>query len=376
VVDEPPNWRFVNHKNTFCTGSCRKSLRFPLEAYNAEGDFLAGLKAGDVVIREDGQELPASRLEVGENGLQVTVALNTHPSMNNAANGSTPYAEIQSALIEWAEQRPTPTPDDFSLATATGLYLIRSTEPAKWAAALRDYQPDLNKAQPNLVGLADALDLATDPLGRPDMKRAILFITPALPPALLSTLPDYTSRARQIGVRIYVWLVAPSDRVEVSPALQDLATQTGGRLIRLTPAEPRPELERQLAHLRQRYEVHYTSLINKSGTHTLSVQIQQGDEQLVSNERSLNLTVLPPNPIFLSPPPSLSVQIAPGAGSAEASYQPQEVPLKILVEFPDQHERSLKATRLFVNDRLVAENFSHPSTSLCGGWPKSTNPDS
>ena len=336
-------------------------IQFPLEAYDSQGNFLSDLKAADVAVNEDGQTLLIDQLKTTQNGLQLTVAVNTHPSMNIPVNGSTQYGEIQTALIDWIQKYPAPTLDDFSLATSTGLFLIRSTDPLQWETALQDYQPDLIRAQPNLVGLADALDLATDPLGRQEMKRAILFITPALSPALLSTLPDYTSRARQIGVRVYVWMVAPSDTAEVAPALRELATQSGGKFNLLTPGAARPDVESQLANLRKRYEVLYTSKIQDSGNHLLSVQMTIDKQPVVSNERTLRLTVLPPNPIFLSPPPQLNVQIAPdSSASAETPPTQEQVLLKILVEFPDQHQRDLKATRLYVNDRLVAENLQPP----------------
>jgi hypothetical protein len=193
------------------------------------------------------------------------------------------------------------------------------------------------------------------------MKRAILFITPALSPSLLSTLPDYTSRARQIGVRVYVWMVAASDTAEVAPALQDLATQSGGKFNFLTPAAARPDVESQLVNLRTRYEVAYTSKIQESGNHLLSVESTIDKQPVTSNEHTLNLTVLPPNPIFLSPPPQLNVQVASEPSAAgETPNTPEQVQLKILVEFPDQHQRGLKATRLYVNDRLVAENLQAP----------------
>jgi hypothetical protein len=335
------------------------SIRFPMEAYDEQGDFLSGLEASDLQILENGQSVPVDQVEIGQNGLQVTVALNTNASMISTARGSSVYAEIQAAMIDWIQQRPSPSLDDFSLATPTGLYLIRSRDPAQWEKAILEYQPNAN-AEPNLVGLADALDLATDPLGRPQMKRAILFITPALTPALLSSLPDYTSRARQIGVSIYVWLAAASETADVAPALQDLATQTGGRLNLLTPAAARPEIEAQLERLRKRYEIQYTSMISASGVHSLSVQLENGTLGLVSNQRSLNLTVLPPNPIFLSPPPSLALQASQAPAGETAVLTPQEVELNILVEFPDQYKRSLKATRLYVNGELAAENLQPP----------------
>lgn len=341
------------------------AIRFRMEAYDAQGNFLSNLKAVDLDILEDGKRVAADEITTMPNGLQITVALNTHPSFNTPVNGTTQYGELQAALADWVSAQPAPTLDDFSLATPTGLHLIRSTEPEQWKKAILEYQPDLLTSQPTLTSLADALDLATDPLGRTQMKRAIVFITPPLPPALLGSLPDYTSRAKQIGVKVFVWMVAPSATAEVAAPLQDLAVQTGGRFNVLIPSAMRPEIEPQLVHLRNIYEVQYTSVVKNSGSHRLAVQLKDSAPELISNERNLPLTVLPPNPIFLSPPVSLQFQIGPTPPSQTSlTLTPDEVNLKILIEFPDQHQRALKATRLFVNGKLVAENLQAPFDSF------------
>ena len=36
------------------------------------------------------------------------------------------------------------------------------------------------------------------------------------------------------------------------------------------------------------------------------------------------------------------------------------MPVKFLIEFPDGYERAITATRFFVNDELIGENYSEP----------------
>ena len=87
--------------------------------------------------------------------------------------------------------------DDFSLATNTGLQTIRSTDPADWAAAVTNYQPDLLNTTPSLVSLTQALDLAVDPNPNPQMKRAILEFSGIRPVRVRSLGPVIGSSAER-----------------------------------------------------------------------------------------------------------------------------------------------------------------------------------
>ena len=112
---------------------------------------------------------------------------------------------------------------------------------------------------------------------------------------------------------------------------------------------------------RHTYKVQYQSGIQNSGSNSLSVKIIGSSINLQSAEQSFDLTVQPPNPIFLSPPAQVRrTWVLSSQKEEPASLQPDTVPLQILVEFPDQHPRTLKATRLYVNGNLVAENTAEP----------------
>ncbi len=367
------------------------TIQFRLDAYDAGGNFIDSLKTGDVQIIEDGQAIQPQAIEKIQSGLQVIVALSLDPAMAKKQKDITGYQMIQNALMDWARSRqaagsaqgaslgdsqaatqaPAQTAnDDFSLSAPTGLLLTRESNPDLIVKALSDYQPDLAHAQPALGSLAQALDLATDPLEKPSMKRAILYITPVLPASNNATIADLTKRAEGVGVRINVWqLMQPSGNPNTNPAnpFQQMAAATGGQFQVINFANPVPEVEPLFQPLRSTYQVRYISAIKKSGEHSLSVQVKQPSAMLVSSESNFNLEVEPPNPIFLSPPASIERSWTSAANDVAASLTPAKVTLQIMVEFPDQHPRALKATRLFVNDKLVAENTSAPFDSF--GWP-------
>ena len=339
-------------------------IRLRLNAYDAQGNFIDGLTADDLQIIEDGQVQTVQSVKKIQAGLQTILVLNTSPAMAKQTNGVSTYKSLQKTLAEWAQGRSTQSEDNYSLSTPAGLALTREKDPALLAKALSDYQPDLAKTQPSLGSLAQALDLATDPLGESTTRSAILYITPTLPDDTAKTLTDLTNRAKGIGVRVNVWQIttsAAAARATAAPdLLQQLATETGGVYQALPPDQPLPEIDPLFQPLRSTYQIIYNSSIQKSGQHTVSVRLSRAGLTASSNESSLNLTVQPPNPIFLSPPITLQRSWSAAAKNSVSALTPDQVPLQILVDFPDQHRRALKATRLYVDNQMVQENTSEP----------------
>jgi hypothetical protein len=345
------------------------TIQFYMDAYNGDNDFIYGLRSTELQIIENQQAVPVDEIESITNGLQIIMALNPSSLLLGARNGAAEYQRIQTALETWAREQPVKTIDDYSLATPTGLYLIRSKDTGQLVQALADYQPDLTAAYPPLNSLAEALDMATDPLEQPLMKRAILYITPPLPDANLASIPDLAARAQEIGVRVNVWLMAPTSNNSGASltALELLAETTGGKVYQLSVDEPLPDIEPQFQPLRSTYRVSYTSTIRKGGEHTLGVKITRQEFKATSAFSSFNLTVRPPNPIFLSPPASLTLTWRQQEKDAQPVLVPDEIPLQILVEFPDQFQRQIQGTRLYVDGNLVDENLEAPFDIFT--WP-------
>lgn len=339
------------------------AIEFSLEAYDGQGNFIPDLSPRDLVLTEDGQPVNGAMLEMEEPGLQFSVAINPGPQMANTIGGKPQIEWLRSALADWTRRQPETSGSDFSFATNTGLQVIRSRDTGQWSEALANFQPNLTQGELNLFSLTTVLDLASDQVVDSRMKRAILFITPPVSTSLASSLEDLTSRAQQVGARVFIWVTVTDLNSSSQPdtsALQALAQNTGGRFTLVAGQETIPDLESWLAPLRNIYKVKFLSKVQQSGQHRLGVQIQRDEQSTLEQVLTYSLELKAPNPIFLSPPSRVERTWIEVEGADEPALSPAVLPLQIVIEFPDGYTRPLAATRLYLDGVLAAENTAPP----------------
>ncbi len=332
-----------------------------LDIYDGEGRFVTDLEAADLTVLEDGQERPVDDLSLLAPGVQLVVAINPGPALGvRDEQAVTRYEKVKNALLAWAQALPAGNDDDLSLVTTAGPLLSHDTA-AKWADHMSAYQPDLAAATPVLQALAFALDLADDPLPRPGMKRAVLFITPTIDQAALPPLGALVTQAMENDVRVYVWLVDAEDNFNRTSAteLKSLALQSGGAFFAFSGAETLPDPETYFASLRHTYRLTYTSRLTTSGEHSLSVRARTPDGDLVAPDRIFQLDVQPPNPILVLPPP-ITRKTSPDDPFNLKALSPTSQDVEMIIEFPDGHPRPLTRTALYVDGHLVDENTAPP----------------
>ena len=337
-------------------------ISFFLETEDAVGNTIIDLDENDVSIIENGSDpiAPAS-IERSEPGYQVILAYNLSPSLATlTADGVSRYQVITDHIISWLNSRPTNTPDDFSLATDTGLQQIRRENPREFAEDLSTYEPELSNSQPNLTSLLQALDLATDPNPNPLMKRVILYITPQLNLSSISAIPGFIDRAIQQEVAIIVWMVGPatarSSNASVVEPVVELAEKSGGHFYLFSGVEELPDIESYFGSNRYIYEVTYTSQINTSGFHQIEAVVNNQDQPILSNQESVRLVIQPPTPILINPPLIIerTWDVDPN-DSRIRDLTPDEVEITYIYQFPDGYIRDLSSARLFVDEELSQE---------------------
>lgn len=335
------------------------------EARDPFGGVITDLITQEIQILEDGIPNSSRSIAFEDPGLQIIVAINPAPSMALFYGGVTRYEQIRIALTKWAGNLNT-AHDDFSLVTTNGILATRLSSIDSWVELFQQFKPAFVTSTPSFASLNQALDLASDINPREYMKRVILFITPLPLAGQLNALPDLTSRAAQLGARVFVWLIGPSfagDTVEAA-GLRQLAEQTGGSFFVFSGAEQLPDPDNYFQPLRGIYRLQYTSGINQSGSHLLAVTLKRTDLPLTSNEMAFEISISVPNIILLNPPQEIYREEKRITNQGEIRLLPLNQVIQVVVEFPDGHPRPLSATRLYVDSVLMAENLIPPFEQL------------
>ncbi|NWG07129.1 MAG: FHA domain-containing protein [Chloroflexi bacterium] len=334
-----------------------------VDVYDANGQFIDGLKPADMTAYEDSQPRMVDSVTRIPLPVQIVVAINPGPPLAVRDGTGTPRMDrVTQALTQWITSLPEDSNDDLSLVSLSGA-LISHAGANDWAVSLNSFKPDFRNTVPNLQTLAIALDTVSASTPQPGMKRAVLFVTPHMDdPNIDNNIAPLIQRAVDSKIRVFVWFVdAESFFVSASAnAFKSIAQQSGGSFFTFSGKEPFPDPNLYLAPLRHIYAVKYTSSLSTSGDHTLGIYVDTPDGQIPALDKTFSVDIQPPNPIFLSPPLQITRQPpAEDPYNAEA-LEPMEQPIGIIVEFPDGHKRDLTRTALYVDGQLVAENTSAP----------------
>jgi hypothetical protein len=145
-------------------------------------------------------------------------------------------------------------------------------------------------------------------------------------------------------------------------ALRSLAGQTGGQFHAFSGIETLPDPEMYFDALRRVYTLTYTSGIRTGGEQQVSAAIRATGFESDSPPVNFDLNVLPPNPIFVSPPDAIARQLVPDAEGVLSAERrtPVDQTIEILIEFPDGISRALERTTLYVNGQIADENTAPP----------------
>ncbi|MBU0510885.1 MAG: FHA domain-containing protein [Chloroflexi bacterium] len=337
-----------------------------LEVYDGQGDFAHNLREEDVFIIEDEQPVPVSELIELETGAQFVVALNLGPTFAiRDINGISRYDDLQQALTEWANTQPASSQDDLSFLTNDEPEHIHLATARQWLSGLETYTTDPRAAIPSLDVLVRAIAVAADPPTRPGMGRAVLILTPPPDRAGTAALQSIISLAKQERIRVHVWMVSSPAyfTTEGATQLAELAHQTGGQFFTYSGEESIPNIESYLEPLRYIYSLAYESRIVTDAPHQIAAHIETENLDITTEPQSFELSVLPPNPIFVSPPLNIfRANRAPieNALTERTDYTPAEQPVEILIEFPDGRVRPLVRTTLYVDGSIAGENTAPP----------------
>ena len=334
-----------------------------LDVYDANSNFIAGLRPSDLMVYEDSQPRDVDTLSELTSPAQIVVAINPGPALAvRDGTGAPRMDRVVHALTQWIESQPADSRDDLSLVSLSGS-LISHANARDWSVSLNSFKPDFRNTTPNLQTLSIALDTVNSPAPLPGMKRAVLFITPHVDdPNIDNNIAPLIKRAVDSKTRVFVWFVdAESFFVTASAnAFKSIAQQTGGAFFAFSGSELFPDPNSYFASLRHIYTLNYISSLTTAGDHTLGIYVETPEGQIPALDKTFNVDIQPPNPIFISPPYQITRQPpADDPYNAEA-LNPARQAIEVIVEFPDGHKRELKRTSLYVDGQVVDENTSAP----------------
>lgn len=340
-----------------------------LDAYDAQGNFITTLDLNSFRVLEDGFPRDLNESQILESGLHTIIAFNLGATLSNRANTSLPtqYEATVFALTDWVAAQSLNVPNQYSLTSNEGILAENVQDGPVFASTLQNYKPNLFNFQPDFSSLSLALDIAAKPSLVPLSKRAILYITPLPLDQELGQLTALRSRAREIGVAVNVWLVAPETAINAPAtlALNELAVLSGGKFnFYLEDGQP-PDPETDLAALRGIYRLRYTSGANQSGGHSVRVEVTYGNQNASTEDVPFDVSLNLPGAQFINLPSEIVRGFETING--QRRLQPSVATLQAAFIFPDGFERQLKATRLYVDGQVVDENVAPPFDYF--GWP-------
>jgi hypothetical protein len=334
-----------------------------VDVFNANGQFLTGLKPSDINVYEDGQQQKVASLSEASSPVQIVVAINPGPALAiKDGSGAQRIQRVTDTLTQWIESQPPDQNDDLSLISLSGS-LISHANAHDWAVSLNSFKPDFRNTVPNLQTLSIALETVSAASPQPGMKRAVLFITPHIDDTNIdNSIAPFIKRAIDSKIRVFVWFIDAENMFPTASAnaLKSIAQQSGGDYFAFSSSQSFPDLNTYFAPLRVIYALSYTSTLSTSGSHTLGMYVDTPDGQIPALDKTFSIDVQPPNPIPLSPPLQITRKPPEDDPYNADAMLPARQEIEIIVEFPDGHKRDLKRTTLYVDGQVADENRSAP----------------
>jgi pSer/pThr/pTyr-binding forkhead associated (FHA) protein len=331
---------------------------------DASGGRAMGLTADQFQVIEDNQpRAPSSVVEEQVPTRQVFV-VNTASGLGvRDSRGRTRFDFVRNALLSWWETPQTARygQDDLSLVTGDATLVSHSAAAAELASAIDHHTPTFDPPTSGYDLLLQGLDVVSEGASQPGTVQIVIFFTSLPDQGDDAALANVIDRARQMGVLVYPVLIDTPQALGTPQAdgLQQLAEQTGGQLTIFDPEQPLAGLGQRLQEQRLQYRLDYTSQANISGAHEVRVQVAYNGQSLATNTAIYTVDLQAPQVTFVQAPTQIT------RGSDDETMTPESLPptqqtLKVLVTFPDGHDRPISRSELLVDGQIAVQNTSPP----------------
>lgn len=331
---------------------------------SARGDTGApinDLLAEELVALEDGQPQPLAQLRAVQPGLRVILVLNpADPFSIRDGEAIIRFDYVKTQILDWADGLPADNGTLLSLITPDGIK-VQDSSPTAWISAFEEIPTNFSGQQLTAQPFLQALELAAQIGETPGQGAAIWWVTATPPPDVLVNMPDWQAVLLERGTPLFVWQVDASSTFEsqAGQTLRTFAEGSGGQRFTFSGGEIFPNPEDLFSPFRNAYFFQYSSKLHSPGGHQVELQLIRADLNVTSRALSFELDIRPPNPILISPPSQINRGPAPDDPQQLAPFSQA---IEILIEFPDQFQRGVVRTSLYMDGVLVAENRAAPFT--------------
>lgn len=345
------------------------SIKLP----SSKSDMISELGLRHLNMYENGEQIQPDSLNWERRGIHFTLAINPGPSLDiYDIAGVSAYDKLRDVLVVWAGTRSSLLDDAWSFIGGEEVLIANSRDRGIWSDALNAYQPNFRSLQPQIASLEEAIELSDTRVVPFGVDKAILYITPAPLPDQIQAINELSNRASLNGIQVNVWMIDEAYFLtnDQGKALIDLAENTGGNLFIFTGSEDLPNPEMYLVDLGYYFTLSYQSRIRETGTNSLVIELNSGDDVISGESAPFFVEVSPPNPILVSPPAVINrIQSA----GETVEFLPSSQAIEFMVEFPDSHHRPITASRLLVDGEVVEEQRDGPLDALSWDLSSITN---
>ena len=333
---------------------------FPEISLNIRGHHLNENLSGqlsDLEIIEDGKTITPDSLEYHYQGVHFAVAINPDSSFMERGGDGVPYhMAISEALQSVGPEPENLLTNRYSFFSNPEINLVETEDYASWARLVSGFETIDSNQSASLASLelaVSALEASVLPLDT-----VLVYVTPYLDFRLLPEFYELIGRAGELGVETHVWM-AMTRRILGSSyeiELHEAITAAGGTLSPLTGTELVPNPRQYMEGKGQAYTINYQSAPRSAGDYDVSLRAKFGNSPtLQSPEKTLELDIQPTKLTFLNVPETLQLTF-----NNDGSFQPNQLPIEALIEFPDGYPRSILNSTLFVNGERLLSNTQSP----------------
>jgi hypothetical protein len=321
------------------------------------------LQPQQLSLYENETRVEITNLESAYSGFFYALVINPGRDLDlRDAEGVSRYAKLQDVLQAWINKRSNLPVEQWGFVTQTGV-LIRTTDDLRtWTREITDYAPDFRSLQPDLTALETAIFLSSNLVLPFGADKVMLYISPPPSAEEIPRLYELAEQAAEAEIHINVWMVSEPLYFtnDQGKALMDLAAATGGEFFSFSGSEAIPDPKGQLQGYGTTFTATYQSTLKEGGIYPLKLQIQLPETTITGGSQPFDINIQPPNPIFVSPPTTITRQAPPEAKDPLASLIPTVFNLDLLIEFPDEHPREILKVNFYVDGVLQKSKTSPP----------------